>query len=733
MRSLSYRIPAASASRNSSAASKPLIVPDVTGLDDFEAAHIYLDDGFTPVPWIPARKEKILHPAVMTGAVLNEWVATHAGIERWPDESRCGLLTSRASGVIAVDIDDRARFRAWLAENGYGDMFAVDAWSSTGRPGGGSHLLYDARAIANGSSNWPMQGKVTEAGFDLKSNGFIGAEPSLHPTGVPYLWHGETYRIRPIGGLADLLCKLRGTAGNSPRAEYDSTVQDWLDDYGAGDMCRYIRSVARNTAEAITGDAHGAIERISAIVRGTGEGHTGAASALQEIEAAFRAEARKRAHRARSGTAIDGEWSRMLASKVAQYGTDDVAESDPCDASHDVLTGTKPIVNGKPRDAAELEGIQDVQPMRKGTIQWLSSRKPKLVSWAWPGYMARGSITLLDGESTIGKTLTLYDVAARLSTGRPMPDGSQSITKPSTVLILAPEETIDTIIVPRLMAAEADLSKIAIPHIKVKRGKAPEMFLLPESAGKISDMIRESGAVLTIIDPISAFLAPTINSGVDSSVRSALSPLSLELGETDCAVAMVRHFNKNKGMDAKYRGGGSVAFGAIARVCLVAAKLPIGQGGPAQFGISVSDTNMTKLINGTLTYSIVDSGIQMDNQGHMVPRVEWHGLIDIDADTLVKGDRKNPGPAPEVQDEIVKVLDQMFSQRDTWDAADIPVELDKAGVSADTKTIAKARDKLGIRPERVYKPGGTLDKWVWTTKQDKLRVSRERTRGRGRT
>ena len=344
--------PSASATRNSSAASKPLIVPDVTGLDDFEAAHIYLDDGFTPVPWIPARKEKILHPAVMTGAVLNEWVATHAGIERWPDESRCGLLTSRASGVIAVDIDDRARFRAWLAENGYGDMFAVDAWSSTGRPGGGSHLLYDARAIANGSSNWPMQGKVTEAGFDLKSNGFIGAEPSLHPTGVPYLWHGETYRIRPIGGLADLLCKLRGTAGNSPRAEYDSTVQDWLDDYGAGDMCRYIRSVARNTAEAITGDAHGAIERISAIVRGTGEGHTGAASALQEIEAAFRAEARKRAHRARSGTAIDGEWNRMLASKVAQYGTDDVAESDPCDESHDVLADVKPIVNGKQQNSA---------------------------------------------------------------------------------------------------------------------------------------------------------------------------------------------------------------------------------------------------------------------------------------------------------------------------------------------------------------------------------------------
>ena len=331
----------------------------------------------------------------------------------------------------------------------------------------------------------------------------------------------------------------------------------------------------------------------------------------------------------------------------------------------------------------DLEGLADVRPNRKGTIQWLGDRKPKLVSWVWLGYMARGNITLLDGESEIGKTLSLYDVAARLTTGRKMPDGSRSITKPATVLILAPEETIDTIIVPRLMAAEADLSKVAIPrNIKVRRGKAPEMFLLPESAGKISDMIRESEAALTIIDPITAFLNPKINSGVDSSVRSALSPLSMELRENDCSVSMVRHFNKNTGVDAKYRGGGSVAFGAVARVNLVAARLPIGQGGPAQFGISVSGTNMTKLIDGTLTYSIVDSGIQMDDEGNMVPRVEWHGSIDIDANTLVKGDRKNPGPAPEVQDEVAKVFGpDVQHQKETRDAVDLShcERLGKAG------------------------------------------------------
>jgi hypothetical protein len=288
---------------------------------------------------------------------------------------------------------------------------------------------------------------------------------------------------------------------------------------------------------------------------------------------------------------------------------------------------------------------------------------------------------------------------------------------------------IRSVIKPRLDAAGADISNIAIPRkIPLRRGKAPDMLLLPDSARRIAGMIRETDAKLLIIDPITAFLDPHVNSNNDASVRSAISPLTAELDETGCSSVMIRHFNKNASLDAKSRGGGSVAFGAIARVQLVAARLPNSYIGTAHFGLSQADTNMTKLIDGTLTYDIVDSDIEMDDQGNMVPRLEWRGVTDMDADTLVRGDVTRHGPDPVVQDEIADVLRQLFDEKDTWDYKRVLSELASAGVSVNAKTISKAKLKLGITSKQVRRPDGFLDKWVWTTAPDKLSVPVRRRR-----
>jgi hypothetical protein len=384
--------------------------------------------------------------------------------------------------------------------------------------------------------------------------------------------------------------------------------------------------------------------------------------------------------------------------------------NDPCLVEDEDDGGIKPA--NRPSAGSKL-------------IQWASERTPQLVSWLWTGYFVLGAITMLDGESEIGKTLTLYDVAARASRGDAMPDGSRAVRDPVNVLVLAPEEMIDSVIVPRLMAARADMSRIALPRdIETRRGRAPDMLLLPQSAPKITAMIRESRASFLIIDPITAFFDPKVNSNNDPSVRSALSPLSAQLGSTNCSVAMVRHLSKNQAVDAKHRGGGSVAFGAVARVHLVAGKLPASARSSGVFGISQVGSNMTKAIAGTLTYSIEDSGIQMDDQGNMVPLLEWHEKSDIDANTLLGGDGKPRGPEPEAQNEIIDVLNELFEIKDTWDATEATKELKNAGVSLDSKTVDKAKAKLGIVSKPVHNPSGGVSKWVWTNNPGKLRARR---------
>src|SRR5262249_60731325 len=49
---------------------------------------------------------------------------------------------------------------------------------------------------------------------------------------------------------------------------------------------------------------------------------------------------------------------------------------------------------------------------------------PRSLEWLWPGRLALGKLAILDGDPGLGKSLLTLDLCARLSTGRPFPDGS---------------------------------------------------------------------------------------------------------------------------------------------------------------------------------------------------------------------------------------------------------------------------------------------------------------------
>jgi hypothetical protein len=57
-------------------------------------------------------------------------------------------------------------------------------------------------------------------------------------------------------------------------------------------------------------------------------------------------------------------------------------------------------------------------------IQPASQLARRAVTWLWPGRLALGKLAMLDGDPGLGKSLLTLDLCARLSTGRPLPDGS---------------------------------------------------------------------------------------------------------------------------------------------------------------------------------------------------------------------------------------------------------------------------------------------------------------------
>jgi KaiC/GvpD/RAD55 family RecA-like ATPase len=187
----------------------PLVIPDVEGMTAREAAHVYLDTGLMPHPWKVRDGTKV---SAYGGFRFDDLHETHEDIDHWPKGSRCGLVVSKASGVFAIDVDDPAAFAKWLETMRL--PFPASAAADTS---GGYHVLLDGRGL----EGWPTQGLIDpeyKLG-DIKSNGFIAAEPSRHPDGTPYQWRQPGMRIRsPEAAWLEFLADREDQRGGSSPA-----------------------------------------------------------------------------------------------------------------------------------------------------------------------------------------------------------------------------------------------------------------------------------------------------------------------------------------------------------------------------------------------------------------------------------------------------------------------------------------------------------------------------------
>ena len=184
----------------------------------------------------------------------------------------------------------------------------------------------------------------------------------------------------------------------------------------------------------------------------------------------------------------------------------------------------------------------------------MSDIEAERVRWLWQDFIPIGSITILEGDPDEGKSLLSLDLAARASTGRPMPRGALR-RKPRGVVILSAEDGLGNTIRPRLEAAGADLDRI-------RAFRPAELPMIPNDLGTLEAAIRCVRARLLIIDPLPAFLDQRFDAYKDQDVRQALAPVAAVAGRLGVAVLVIRHLIKTEGGPAKYRGG---ALGTASR------------------------------------------------------------------------------------------------------------------------------------------------------------------------
>jgi hypothetical protein len=216
------------------------------------------------------------------------------------------------------------------------------------------------------------------------------------------------------------------------------------------------------------------------------------------------------------------------------------------------------------RQAATAASNAD-RPPRRLVLTPASEIKPEPVVWAWEdngaGRIPAGSFGLFAGREGTGKSSFLIWLSAQLTRGE-LPGAFKGDPRP--VIYVAVEDSWKYTIVPRLMAAGADLTKVYRAEVEVSEG-ATVTLSLPSDNCLLEDAIREYEVALVALDPLMSAISDALDTHVNRQVRQALDPLARLADRTGALVGGIAHFNKSASTDASSLITASGAFKDVAR------------------------------------------------------------------------------------------------------------------------------------------------------------------------
>ena len=325
---------------------------------------------------------------------------------------------------------------------------------------------------------------------------------------------------------------------------------------------------------------------------------------------------------------------------------------------------------------------------------------PQPVAWLWHDRLPRGRITVLAGHAGEGKSFLTTDWAARVSTGRGWPDGAPC-ERGNVLFVCAEDNAADTII-PRLIAHDADRSKVHIlSGVKWRHedGQEREVVFTLQNISELEGAIRRYRPALLIIDPIGSYLGGKVDGHRDNEVRSVLAPLGKLAEKYGVAAVVVAHRPKANGTRADDLVIGSRAFTALARVVW---HLSCDPQNPERRFLLAGKNNLARKGCG-LAFTILGEGADA--------AIMWEDQpVNMSADEGLAAatslDKEHPGPAPVARNAAAEWLRTLLADGPR-EAGEVAQEAKAAGFA--WRTVQRAADELAVERVKLRFGGG----WVW--------------------
>jgi hypothetical protein len=352
----------------------------------------------------------------------------------------------------------------------------------------------------------------------------------------------------------------------------------------------------------------------------------------------------------------------------------------------------------------------------------LSSIKVQPIRYLVPKRFPLGKLVLIAGDGGHGKSTLTLSLTADLTTGNACFGLDYAPMPPCEVLLISCEDDFADTVVPRLLAAGADLDKVhRLDGIVDDDGK-----VLPFNLSYYREMEALLDAnpniKLVVVDPAGAYIGRAgVDDYKDSELRALLGPLSDLAAKRQITILLIKHFVKGVTLKAVHKVGGSAGYVNAVRAAYV--LLPSKEDEdvkvflPIKFNIGTKPEGLafrTEALPEDQREQLLDgyaghlSPEDREQLGSQLFRIKWLGATDADADDLLAGQsRKDRGPNK--VDAAAEWL-LVFLQEFAYPSSEIFAAGKAAGFTEDNLYRAKAKlgkDTIGAQKR------GFQGVWWW--------------------
>lgn len=247
------------------------------------------------------------------------------------------------------------------------------------------------------------------------------------------------------------------------------------------------------------------------------------------------------------------------------------------------------------------------------------------IDWIWYPYLARGELSILEGDPGLGKSYLAQMVSGYLVDGKRLPSAKRMPMVAGRVAYFDIENSAGSVTKKRLV-------ENGIENLKdYYQEEQPFSIDDTDTLQDVFDAIERFKPLLVVFDTLNTYIGRA-DIHKSSESQQALANFRLIAKRFNCSVLVLRHLTKGSKDKALYRGQGSIAFAGLARVVMTVGVMP---DDPDTRVMAITKINVTKPPK-ALCFTISELPDKLNAQDRS--KFEFGDFVDLTSDDIISVD-----------------------------------------------------------------------------------------------